>query len=65
MPSLRENSFPNLGHVTGGACPKGTVIVAYGNGNGTTTHFAPSLLVDLPFTRDIALRSDLCITPSF
>jgi len=57
------NSFPNLGHVTGGACPKGTVIVAYGN--GTTTDFAPGLLIDLPFTRDIALRSDLCITPSF
>jgi hypothetical protein len=49
--------------VTGGACLKGTVIVAYGN--GTTTDFAPGLLVDLPFTRNIALRSDPCITPSF
>jgi hypothetical protein len=49
--------------VTGGACPKRPVIVAYGN--GTTTDFAPGLQIDVPFTRDVALRSDLCITPSF
>jgi hypothetical protein len=60
---VEGNRFPNLGHVTGGACPKGTVIVAYGN--GTTTDFAPGLQIDLPFTRDVALHSDLCITPSF
>jgi hypothetical protein len=60
---VHGNSFPDLGHVTGGACPKGSVIVAYGN--GTTTNFALGLQIDLPFTRDVALRSDLCITPSF
>jgi hypothetical protein len=60
---VHGNSFPNLGHVTGGACPKGSVIVAYGN--GTTTDFALGLQIDVPFTRDVALRSDLCITPSF
>jgi hypothetical protein len=60
---VHGNSFPNLGHVTGGACPKGAVIVAYGN--GITTDFALGLQIDVPFTRDVALRSDLCITPSF
>ena len=60
---VRGNNFPNIGQVTGGACPKGSVIVAYGN--GTTTDFAPGLQIDVPFTRDVALRSDLCITPSF
>jgi hypothetical protein len=60
---VQSNQFPNLGHVTGGACPKGTVIVAYGN--GSTTNFAPGLQIDVPVTRDVALHSDLCITPSF
>ncbi len=60
---VQGNRFPNLGHVTGGGCPKATVLVA--SGNGTTTDFAPGLQIDLPFTRDVALHSDLCITPSF
>ncbi|HVB94049.1 MAG TPA: hypothetical protein VND67_07005 [Acidimicrobiales bacterium] len=60
---VRGNRFPDLGHVTDGACPKGTVVVAYGN--GATTDFAPGLQIDVPVTRDVALRSDLCITPSF
>jgi hypothetical protein len=60
---VHGNSFPNLGHVTGGACPKAGVVVAYGN--GTTTDFAPGLQIDVPFFHDVALRSDLCITPSF
>ena len=60
---VQGNHFPNLGQVTGGACPKATVVVAYGN--GTTTDFAPGLQIDGPVTRDVGLRSDLCITPSF
>jgi hypothetical protein len=60
---VQGNHFPNLGHVTGGACPKATVIVAYGN--GTTTDYAPGLQIDVPVTRDVTLHSDLCITPSF
>ena len=60
---VKGNRFPDLGHVTGGACPKAGVLVRYGN--GTTTDFAPGLQIDVPFTRDVALDSDLCITPSF
>jgi hypothetical protein len=60
---VQGNRFPDLGHVTGGACPKGAAIVA--SGNGSTTDFALGLHIDVPVTRDVALRSDLCITPSF
>ncbi|MGO9029214.1 MAG: hypothetical protein ACLQOZ_11375 [Acidimicrobiales bacterium] len=61
--TLSGNRFPHLGHVTGGTCPKGAVIVA--SGTGPATDFAPGLRIDQPVTRDSTLDSDLCVTPSF
>jgi hypothetical protein len=57
------NRFPSLGHVTGGGCPKGAVVVA--SGTGPTTDFAGGLRIDQPVTPDPTLRSDRCVTPGF
>jgi hypothetical protein len=60
---FRGNSFPDLGHVTGGGCPKGAVVAA--TGTGPATDFAPGLRIDQPVTHDTALASDKCVVPSF
>ena len=60
---FRHNSFPHLGRVTGGTCPRGAVIAA--TGSGPASDFAPGLRIDAPVTPDTMLRSDLCIVPSF
>jgi hypothetical protein len=61
--TLTGNSFPSLGHITGGSCPKGSVVVA--SGTGPSTDFALGLRIDQPVTHDTALHSDLCVTPGF
>ena len=57
------NRFSDLGHVTGGGCPKGAVIVA--TGTGPSTDFAPGLTIDQPVIHDTTLASDKCVVPSF
>ncbi len=60
---FRGNHFPDLGHVTGGGCPRGAVVVA--TGRGPSTDFARGLRIDQTVTHDTALASDKCVVPSY
>ncbi len=61
--TVTGNRFPDLVEVTGGSCPKHPVVVV--TGNGGSTDFARRLRIDVPFFRDTAAASDICVTPTY